>query len=111
MSARERQSERINDGGTVYYILSPHSALLFQALKITLIAFAAYIFSANLFLFGVMVPIYSFCLLLYHKLWVRCKHHGYKAFPFALVLVLLNTPFFIASFFIRHGVQALIAML
>ena len=34
MSARERQVDRINDDGTVYYILSPHGALLLQAVKI-----------------------------------------------------------------------------
>lgn len=111
MSARERQVDRINDDGTVYYILSPHGALLLQAVKITLIAFAAYILSANLFLFGLMVPIYALCLLLYHKLFVRCRRHGYKLFPFLLTLFLLNLPFLGASFFIRYGVQALISLL
>ena len=94
-----------------YYILSPYKALFSKILKITLILFVAYIFSANALFFCIMVPIYVLGIYLYCKLWILCKRHAIKAFPFISVIVLCNVPFLLLSFQIRFLVSELIAHL
>jgi hypothetical protein len=110
MSQIENDADRLGNE-TTYYILSPYKALLAHSLKITLFMFAAYILSANTLFFCIMVPIYVLCGYLYYKLWLLCKKHALKPLPFLFSIILLNIPFFAASFFVRSLFAALIAYL
>ena len=107
----ESSNDRLENERAVYYILSPYRALLSRALRITLIMFAAYLFSANSLLFCVLVPVYTLGVYLYYKLWLLCKSHAFKLFPYVLSIVLLNLPFALCSFIIRQLITELILRL
>ncbi|MBQ8910995.1 MAG: hypothetical protein IJY89_00310 [Clostridia bacterium] len=109
MARSENENDRLNGEGTVYYILSPYRSLLSRGIKITLIVFAAYILSANTLLFCIMVPIYVLCGHIYYKLWLLCKKHAVRLLPFLLSILVLNIPFWVASFFVRQAANAMIA--
>ena len=101
MKRIEDSTDRLQSINATYYIFTPYKAILSKAIKITLIVFLSYIFSANTLLLCILVPIYVLCLYMYYNLWLVCKRHRFKLLPYVICILVLNIPFLIISFVVR----------